>query len=210
MATSVFYPSSNGFVVSIAGNYSNARAGTDYKEFHAHHGDNVLYAQQLLDGGNYILLQALLRFDTSAIGSDTVTAATLSLYPQDKTGSPGDLEVYPAAFGASLGTEDWVPGVSLSGLLASITYAAFTTGAYRDLASTIDFKSAINGSGNTDLVLATAKFRAGTAPTGMDVYVFSSREASSSYRPKLTVEHSAAPSGLSIPVAMHHYCTLRR
>lgn len=194
MATTTFYPTANGFIVSAASsnNYAAARAGTDYKEFHAH-GDNVLYAQQLLDGGNYILLQALLRFDTSAIGSDTVTAATLSLYSQNRGGSPGDLEVYPAAFGASLGTEDWVPGVSLSGLLASITYAAFTTGAYRDLASTIDFKSAINGSGNTDLVLATAKFRAGTAPTGMDVYVFSSREASSSYRPKLTVEHSAAP-----------------
>ena len=194
MATSFFYPSSNGFVVSIAGNYSNARAGTDYKEFHAH-GDNVLHAQQgLLDGGNYyILLQALLRFDTSAIGSDTVTAATLSLYSQDRGGSPGDLEVYGGSFGASLGTEDWVPGASVSGLLASITYASFTAGAYRDLTSEADFKDAINKSGNTDLVLVTSKFRAGTAPTGPDYFACYSVERGGSYRPRLTVEHSAAP-----------------
>lgn len=209
MSTSVFYPSSNGFIVSVASNYNTARAGGDYKEFHAH-GDNVLFIQQQRDGSTYILLQALLRFDTSSIGSDTITAATLSLYPQDRVGTPGDLEVYPADFGASLGVGSWVPGASLSDKLASIAYASFANGAYRDLTSTADFKDYVNGSGNTDLVVVTGKFSAGTAPTDVEAYAFSSVEASSSYRPKLTIEHSAAPSGLSIPVAMHHYRTLRR
>ena len=200
MATSVFYPSSNGFVVSAASssNYAAARAGTEYTEFYAHD-DNTLWVQQSKDGSSYALLVALLRFDTSSLpDTDEVSSPVLSLFPHASTpvfGSPGDLEVYPAAFGASLGTEDWVPGANISGMtkLASIAAASFTSGAYRALTSEAAFAAAISKTGYTDILLVTSLFRLGTAPTGVDGFRFSSMEASSSYRPKLTVEHSAAP-----------------
>lgn len=193
--TTVYSSTADGYLYSDNPTYSTARSGGTID---VASGDNEIFVdQQLSSGPTYILYNGYLDFDTSSIpDGDVISAVTLSLYPEGTYtygGSPGALEAYAHDWGATLGTDDWVPGADVSAktLLASWT-GSWTAGAYRDLTSETAFKAAINKTGTTRLFLCISGFRTGTAPTGEDYYGFYTANKGDGYKPKLVIEHAAA------------------
>jgi len=217
MTSSKLHPPDDGFIYSVGTNFNEARAGTYYTEYIT---DSAGHLSTFVEWSSpyYICAEALMRFDTSSIGDDEVSAVTLHLRPHSSTptdGSPVSLDVYASNFGAGLSEADWVAGSSFSGMtkVASVSAAVFSGISHVALTSEAAFKTAINGAGYTDLVFILPIIATGTpAPTGLDGIAFVAGDVGipAEYLPYLIIEHSAAPSGLSIPVAMHHYRTLRR
>jgi hypothetical protein len=89
-----------------------------------------------------------------------------------------------------------VPGASLAGLtlLASIStsggWAFQTTKTFTDVA----FPANINGAGQTRVVLASSRLRAGNQPGGAEYVASFAGDATpgTTYDPKLTITHAAS------------------
>lgn len=205
--TTVYSSTADGYLYSYNPTYSTARIGGTIG---VASGNNEIFVdQQLSSGPTYILYNGFLDFDTSAIpDSDEISAVTLSLRPEDTYpygGSPGALEVYAHDWGATLGTDDWVPGADVAAktLLASYT-GSWTAGAYRDLTSKDAFKAAVNKTGATRLFLCVSRFRTGTVPTGEDYYGFYTANKGDGYKPKLVIEHAAPAGGSALWLPSHY------
>ena len=208
MTDTIIYPTKSGIVGYYDQTYLTARAG-DNQELKVTPDTTIEFGEALYTP-HYYLFEAFFSFDTSGVVG-TVSAATFKLTVDGEWLASGlTLEVYATDWGDSLAYDDWVPGADLSGmtLLASCATGASPSGTLT-FSSEAAFLAAINTGGYTRLVLVTSNLRTATAPTGGELIDFKGQDdATPANRPQLVITHAA--SGIAVPVAMHHYRTLRR
>lgn len=206
MTTSTFYGATGDGRAYHLDNtsYANARAT-------ATHSDGALECGQsaFRFGADwyFTIREALIRFDTSAIGSDVIDSVVLSLYMSEDYSTSDEFitEVRPKTWsGGGLTTADFVPGDDLAALtlLASLDSNGLGgAGAYYPFVSELSFVTVINGAGYTELVLNSNRHRLATQPstTGPDLTI--NREyytwvdadvGGGTTGPKLVVVHRAA------------------
>lgn len=150
--------------------------------------------QELFAGQSYCYESAF-DFDTSTVGTDIVSAATLSLWGSSTaTGGTSSFthQARLSDWGATLTSADWIAGASLSGLtlLAHLAQASVSNGTYNDFVD--DAMAAnVNRSGNTRMIVHTTRLANGDAPTGTEYEKFSNADtAGTSNDPKLTITHA--------------------
>lgn len=194
---STFYSgTSDGYLVSVHATYATARStfsgGTSVSD-----ADTTMACGQMKPG-DFQLYEMFVQFDTSAIDdSDAVSQAVLSLYGTvDLSTTDFTAEARLYDWGASLTVADWVAGASLSSLTRVATHASagFATSAYNDFTEDgSNFRSAVNTTGATRLILVSDRLVAGTEPTGNELWLVSTAdETGTTQDPKLVVTHAAA------------------
>ena len=185
----IYADTSDGYLQSSNAAYATARSGGG--GLTAYTTGSIIVGQSFYGGATYYIFEGFLGFDTSPIGAgSTVTAATLSLDGQtDNSTTDFTIEAWSRDWGTAITTADWVAGASLSGLTLVASYASSGfTFVYNDFTSEAAFLAAINLTGYTRILLASAKTNANTAPTGDEYITFRAAEASgTSQDPKLVV-----------------------
>lgn len=159
---------------------------------------------QKLSAGQYDVYETFLAFDLSSIAGGTCTGATLSLYGAvDNSVTDFTIEARERDWGATVTTDDWVPGSTMSGLTRLATFATvgFSVAGYNDFTqdgtNLVDrINAALSGSGVLSVLLCSAKTVAGTAPTGQEwVAVFAADQAGTGNDPKLAITYTPAAGG---------------
>lgn len=193
MATLTAYSaSSDGYRQESSSSYANARnaLGAEAGSATATSG----YVGQRLGGSTYYVYQIGLAFDTSAIGSDAVLSAVLSLYPAADF-SAQDFAVEARLYDWSAGgytAADFRPGDDIAGdtLLGTLQTSGIDTSQYWDFSD--DALSAnINGAGSTYMVLVSDRQRTNNAPVGNEYVQLWLSEKGGDFRPKLVVEYQS-------------------
>ena len=194
----VWSSAADGALSSSNGVYSTARAGSGV-------GYSLTAASEWVgQWGAYNIQEVSLDFLTSGVGAgNTVTTATLSLYPADFTSRSRSLDLQARLddWGPTIGSTDWVAGDAFNAatLLAHFTLsgANWNSGHYNVFADDA-FPSNVAKTGTTYVVLCDANFAAGTAPP--DDYsqrVYLANDATgvggTDRDPKLYVEYGAPP-----------------
>lgn len=145
-------------------------------------------------------------FSTSAVGSDTVTSATLSLYGSNKTTALGSTDIDVVSFSpanaASYANSDY-SNFGTTRYATGIPSASWSTTGYNDFTLNATGIAAINGSGNTHFGLRLKWDVDGTfggswvsnSSTGFEMY--SADQIGTTNDPMLTVTHAAAGGGAS-------------
>ncbi len=192
----------DGFIESNTGSsYSIARDGTETLIVGTTDGDNIKVGQRDDQCCTYYVWEGFMGFNTSSIGSDSVSSATLSMYLlTDSSGNEFTNQVRLKSWTTGgLTTSDWVAGGSLSAstLLATIdTSGIGSTLSYKTFTSTADFLTNINGSGNTELIINSSKEVNNTIPTQDEYVIWDDADtAGTTQDPKLVVIHAPAASG---------------
>ena len=146
--------------------------------------------------GQYQVWESFAGFDTSSIGSGSVSAATLRLTAYvDWSTTDFTVEARLHDWGTGLTSADWVAGASLSGKTLLAHYATsggFVNGTGYDLVDDA-FAANINKTGTTRLLLCSSRTTAGTAPADqVDEYVnaYSADYSGTTTDPKLTVTYA--------------------
>lgn len=142
----------------------------------------------------FTVTEAFLGFDTSAIGTDTVSAAVLNVTSySDSSVTDFTIEARLRDWGATLTTADWVAGASLSGLtsLATKTTASgFTAGTAYDFTD-VAMPANVNKTGVTRMLLCSSRTTGNNAPTGFEnVRLRSADYAGTTYDPVLTITYT--------------------
>lgn len=182
-----------GRISSVAATYSSARAGSGTLSEDA--GVHEI-GQDFV--GDYYCYQSFITFLTSSLGSDTVSQVDFALYGQgDYSTTDFTIECREySAWDRSLSTGDFIAGASLSSqtLLASRSSSGFTTSGYNTFTeSGTNFQSAINGSGYTSIICASANQTNNVAPTGAEwVRCRDADTVGTTQDPKLTITHAAS------------------
>lgn len=192
----IYGSTADGIIDSVSGVYTTARSGGSFTVNTS--STSLSYIGQYLEGASYHCFEAFLRFDTSAVAG-TISAATLNIFVGDlSTVSGGTLNARRRNFSTTLASGDWVAGASVSGntLIASKAFNSMTGDARNDLTSEAAFLTNINQSGNTDIMLTTARFEAGTTPTTYEMTnCVAADETGTTDDPRLTIEAAAANNG---------------
>jgi len=196
MASATFYPdSTDGFLTSNNADWPTCRAGSNLSA-------DTTTAEPTTDVGvatsGYYAYEAFLDFDTSSIPDDA-TITSVTMYVCDYNGGISQydtLEVRARDWGSSLTTGDWVAGADFGAL----TLLASRTGTWSynvngtALTSEAAFLSAINKSGRTLLVCASAQINSASTPSYNSIMGFPmSEHSTASRRPRLAVEWDEAP-----------------
>lgn len=182
-------PGGNGCANSTSTVYATARTGP------AGVAQNFHLVGQYYSAPNYTCLEPFLIFDTSGTpDGDGVSAVTASLYGFGNS-STTDFTAKLAASsydGGAVVAADYVSGADLGALteLASWSSAGYSA-AYNDFTETADFKTAINKTGNTSLILFSDRHAADTTPTGNEYVTFGDADATGTTQdPKLDITHA--------------------
>lgn len=146
--------------------YAAARAGSGLS---VTTGSGSIDVGQYLSGSTYHVLLGYVSFDTTGLtpaGNVVLTLAGTLGADHSTTDFTIEARSYPWSAGG-LTTADYLPGASASGytLLATFDTAGFVGLGPNVFTSLPAFLTAINGSGNTDIVLVSSRDTAGTAPT---------------------------------------------
>lgn len=141
----------------------------------------------------YAIYESFLGFDTSSIpDTDEIISVSLELYLKiDASTTNFVVQARLHDWGAAVTTADWVAGADLSSktLLATLdTNGIGATGAYKAFTSDAAFKSNINKTGVTRILLCSKEQTDNSAPTGDEYVTF--EVADQADYPKLTVVHS--------------------
>jgi len=185
----------DGYVQSTGAPYSPAREGTG--TLAASPDSSAISMGQYYPGfAPYYVWQGFCAFDTSAVGGDTVDSVAFAIYGQsDVSITDFTLEARSHTW-APLATGDFVAGSSLSSktLLATFATSGFSTSAYNTFTeSGTAFRSAINGAGYTEFLVASDRQRVGNTPAGGEyVNSYAAERSGTTEDPKLTVVHTAA------------------
>jgi hypothetical protein len=191
---------SDGEIRSQDSTYASARSGAFLVANSTHTGEEggANAGQYLI--GDYYCYQGFYAFDTSSIGTGTVTAVVFSLYGfYDGSATDFTIECRLKDWGASLDTADFVDGASLSGLtlLATFATSGFSAAGYNAFTD-VAFPANVNTGGTTRVMIASDRQRTNTAPAGEErVVTYFSDFTGSTNDPKLVVTYtpvSAAPS----------------
>ena len=205
MSTLVVYAGvEDGYVQSVGDvefeeTYVDARSGANLFVDTA-----LTYARvgQLYQSGPdlWAVREAFLGFDTSAVGTDTISAAVLNVTSSaDYSTTDFTIEARLRDWGATLTTADFVAGASLSGLtsLATKTTASgFTAGTAYDFTD-VAMPANVNKTGTTRMLLCSSRTTGNNEPTGNEYVDFRSADyTGTTSDPKLTVTHAAGGSTL--------------
>ena len=178
------------------GSYASARTGSAFS-VDTSLGTFIVGQSYYWDvNGQYQVWESFAGFDTSSIGSGSVSAATLRL-TSNSDGSTTDFTVEARLhdWGTGLTSADWVAGASLSGKTLLAHYATsggFVNGTGYDLVDDA-FAANINKTGTTRLLLCSSRTTAGTAPADQVdeyIYAYSADQAGTTQDPKLTVTYA--------------------
>lgn len=166
----------------------------------ASNGSSVMAAAYLRFGQNYANptyygYESFIRFDTSGIPSAaTITGATLSFWDAANSSAQAmTVNIYAAAFNEPIVVGDWRANTVVGAytLVASRASSAWNgVAAYRDMTNEAAMLSAIVKGGVTQLVIASSRFIAGSAPSAAEYVV--SHGASGANPPKLVVTYTEA------------------
>ena len=182
------------YASSTTGDYAVAREGTGAKSKQFTDADRTNVGQ-VRAGTTIRCIEGFAVFDTSSIGSSTVTSATLSTYfVTDNTAQDFTVQARLYDWGATLETADYVAGSALSGytLLAHYALSGTFTGAYRDFTNDA-LASNINGSGYTRIIFNSDRHSSNTAPAdGVYEYTNFYNGSAASNKARLVVEYSGA------------------
>lgn len=142
-------------------------------------------------------------FDTSAVGTDTVSSATYSLYPQatgfdtfTATQEVGVITSNPTSNNNLVGTDYAYTKWGTTDLATRKNVTAMTSGAYQDFTLNASGIAAIDGSGVTKLGLRLGCDIDDTSPwennkeAGVNIY--QADQTGTTNDPKLVIEHAAA------------------
>lgn len=196
-------PGGNGSVQSSSATYATARTGGSLLAIANHS------VGQLFFSPNSFCVESFLIFDTSGVpDTDTVSAVVLSMDGVNDS-STTDFVIGVAASsynGGAVITSDWVSGASIPTPELATWNSSGYSADYNAFTETADFKTAINQTGNTSLILYSQRHRDATAPTGREDVTFTAADAAGTTTdPKLDITHAAGGGGLAIPVAMAQY-----
>lgn len=170
----------------------------------------VFAVGQYWDAANYWCQESFMSFDTSSIPDDaTITSATLSLYGIATTALATNftIQVKPRAWDPDGGVPEngpalasWVAGADLAALTTLATFATsggWSVAAYNVFTSTGDFLSAINKTGDTDLMVCSDRHAAGDTPTNCE-FVRGGTFDDAGKIPRLVVEYTTGWTGLTV------------
>lgn len=189
---------------SASGSFENARNGIGDATFFGSSTVTTATIGQFWEvtiSNVYDVYQYFVQFNTSGIGTDTISSATFSLYGDGaNTARDWTIEVRVDDWGPSLdiGMPDFVAGTSLGGLTLVAHWDPYTSGwptnAYTDF--TDDAMAAnINKNGQTRLMLDSSRVRLDQPyvyPSGETADFYTADQAGTSQDPKLTIVHSSS------------------
>ena len=193
MSTTVVYASGDsGHVYGDDATYLTAARG-DGSVTRAPSATVVNLGQAL--SGVYFAWGVFLKWDTSAVGTDTVSNVDFEVDGQTAADA-GVVEGYEYDWGATLETTDFrdsdagIP--ALGSIISTYDTVGFDagTGYTNDLGANAAFASAINGSGDTRVVVISQDHRNETAPTGVERVIFECTGNTNDAR--LTITHATA------------------
>ena len=199
--TTIYSDAADGNLQSrdAAGNYAAARAGTGDVGVSAF--GNQIMAGQLLSGSMYVI-EGHVSFDTSVIpDGDLIASASMTLVSKaDNSTADFTIEARVSDWGATLEAADWVAGASLASLPRVATYptaSGWTVDSqYTFTEDGTNFRTNLNKTGTTFLILCSDKTVAGTAPASSEyVTAYSSEELGTTKDPVLTITHGPVGKG---------------
>lgn len=193
--TTIFSATADGHAFSSNATWAGARDGpatfTNATNTTTHVGAD-------LNGGLYDVYQTFLSFDTSSIpDGDTIATVALELNRTGLTAADGaaSIEVRPYDWGAAIDTSDFRSMAQLNALtlLATSPSSDWGTSGYKAFTENgSNFRSAINKTGTTYLVLNHSFQTANTTPTGVNLFSFNAADASgTTIDPKITITHES-------------------
>ena len=200
MTTTVVYSDTTDGYIDSDGTYAQAYAGTG--SLAAVTTGTSLITGQTKISSTYFVYEAFLQFNTSAVGSDTVSAAILDLYgKENQSATDLTVEVRLYDWGAALATADFVAGSVLGNYTLLAHYATsggWPTNAYTTFVDDA-FAANINGAGQTLIFTSSDRTRSNTTPTGAEyVNARSADQTGTTQDPKITITH-AASGGAPVP-----------
>lgn len=148
---------------------------------------------------SYNCYEGFLIFDTSGVpDTDDVSAVTASCDGAGGQSTTNFIAGLAASAynGGGVVTTDWVSGAAIpTPELATWDSAGYVDG-YNAFTETADFKTAINKTGNTSLILYSQRHRDATTPTAAEYVFFTDADAAGTTTdPKLDITHAAAAGG---------------
>lgn len=197
MTTDTFYGiEGDGRLYNLDSVYANARASADTVSTTATERIGQVYNSA---GGTYACYELFVAFNTSTIvDTAVVSAATLSMDGAgDSSTTDFTAQVRPKVWTPSgLTTADFVAGADLSSLTLLATWASSSySSGYNNFSSEAAFNSAINKTGNTELLIHSDRHAAGTTPSGNEYVLFTmANETGTTTDPKLVVTYTV-PAG---------------
>ena len=192
--------SDDGYINGSNATYATARSTSASSDTAS---TSAIVGQRLIGGPTYLVFRAFVSFDTSAIGSDVVSAASIYLKAaSDSSTDDFDIKVYRYAWVDTLSTNreanyDGAYGGSatLEGTLRN-TSAGWSAGTYYSMA--LD-TAGINASGDSRYTVVSGEDTGNSAPTGSEFVSFYTQEQSGTGDdPYLDITHAPAATG-SIP-----------
>lgn len=201
--TTFYANTDDGWMDSSDASFATARAGSG--SFYVGDVSEDLAVGNTTSAGVFFLDQGYIRFDTSSIGdSDSIDAVELSLFQvnHDYNWAVGNHEARSGYTwsGSGVTSADWQDGTEYGALTLCATSAAGSMGSdstyYAYTESGTNFRSAINKTGYTELVLCVSTFASGTAATDLGYGIFRRADNTGTTQdPKLVVTHTAAAAG---------------
>lgn len=186
----------DGYISGSSAVYATARATSTADDATA----TTAILGQRWTGANYIVFRAFTSFDTSAIGSDTVSAASLYVKAaSDNSTTDFTVELYRYAWADTLTTSreanyDGAYGGSatLEGTLQN-TATAWTTGTY--YGRSVD-TAGVNTSGDSRYTLVSSRDVGNNTPTGSEfVSFYATEQSGTSDDPYMDITHAPAATG---------------
>lgn len=195
--TTVFASTDDGYLESQNASYTAARAGSGVLVDNT---DTFVRVGQYIFGV-YVVAQAFMRFDTSAIPvTDLVSSAALELFwTVDQTAANFTLRVRAFDWAEPLSAGDFVPGASISTTgthVASLAAGGGVLGTYLTFID-VDLPANINKGGVTELYFYSLEQENNSAPAGNEFVEFSSAdETGTGQDPKITITHASTVSSV--------------
>jgi hypothetical protein len=131
--------------------------------------------------------------------TDTINSVTASVYGYSSSSTAFTIRMRAKAWGPTLTAADWVGTGSFSGytLLASrAATTGWTNSGYNEFTSEADFKSNVNKTGTTEVMMSSSLHEAGTDPSVngavQRVAFWIGADPGTSRDPKLVVAHSSS------------------
>jgi len=213
--TSTFYPTSDGSAER------NAGSGVDWSVLIGGNGTtNVSYLtctyyQTTATTNKFDRnWRGQLKFDTSAIGTDEISSAVISLYGDFKqfsgTGTKPDTNIYEGTTSALANSDYENTNNFRTAFSTAIGYDDFSTAGYNNFTLNSSGIAKINGGGTSGFSVKNANFDVAETQatwesnTQIGIAAYGSAEAGTTKDPKLVVEHEAGGATFQPGAMMQH------
>ena len=199
MATTTITASNDGIITSQDSSYLLTQSGTGAYFVASESGILTVNNNYASGTGKYTAQHTYLKFATDSIpNTASIVSATLAIYVStDGSDYDFNINAYNINWNTPLSTISWLPPTSLNAFPvgATLDTSGISAPGYNNF--TGNLASSINTGGDTNIVLASSRFAAGTTPDGTYEYINAfSRESGAGYEPKLTIIYTENPFSL--------------